>query len=107
MSADLYWPVLATRTEQHILWVPGVNAEDAARRLRHQDVTLTNEQIRRSDDWVGGGISAETLPDLYDPYEYNEQYGPRLPDGSFWGPATLAIWAADRAARLAKLSGAA
>jgi hypothetical protein len=98
--SDMYWPVLVTRIEEHILWVPGVSAEDAAARHQHRDPTDVLEKTRGADTCVGGGVTIETLSDLHDPYEYNEQYGPRLPDGSFWGPATLAIWAADRAARL-------
>lgn len=90
--SDMYWPVLVSRTEDHILWEPGTSAEDAAARHQHRDPTDVLEKTRGAETCVGGGVTVETLSDLYDPYEYNEQYGPLLPDHRFYSPVARSYW---------------
>jgi hypothetical protein len=84
---DLRYPVMVVETREYLLWAPGTDSADAARRLNRKDPTLLLEAADREDQ-TGGGIHA-AIPcewdDLHDPYE---NVGPWLADGA---------WLSDRA----------
>ncbi len=105
MTPDRRWPLLVSITERHILWHPGDSAEDAAARLRRRDPIVIHEEAC-GETCVGGGTEVEEVPDYYDPYEYNEQYGPRLPDGGFYGPGAVRFWRERKAEAAAQIAAA-
>jgi hypothetical protein len=82
---------MVVETREYRMWADGGDSADAARRLNQRDPTLLLEAAAAADQ-TGGGVHA-TVPaaweEIYDSYE---DVGPRLPDGSFWGPGAIASW---------------
>ncbi len=97
---DIRWPVTVVITGEYRLWAPGADSADAARRMNQADPIYMFEAAAPEIQTGGGAHAAvpAAWEDLHDEYA---DVGPRLPDGSFWGPVTVAAWAAVRAQRAA------
>lgn len=81
---------MVVETREHLLWAPGDDSADAARRLNQKDPILLLEAAGRVDQ-TGGGIHA-SAPCQWDDLDPGWDIGPQLPDGSFWGPGARSAW---------------
>lgn len=88
---DVRWPVTVVITGEYRLWARGTDSADAARAMNRRDPIGMFEAVA-AEIQIGGGAHAAVPAPWDEVYDEYEQVGPRLVDGSFWGPGARAAW---------------